>query len=193
MTSLTVKQEKFCQKYIETGNASEAYRFAYDSRGTDKTVWESASKLLADPKVAARVAELQAHHLKRHEITVDRVLKEYGKLAFHDIRKAFDENGHLKPVHELDDDTAAAIAGIDIVQNQVGGAEISSEGIRVVDSFTKKIKLTDKRAALDSIARHLGMFKDTVKIEHDYEEMTDDELITLARSKGIIAGKDKAD
>ena len=40
---------------------------------------------------------------------VDRVLTEYAKLAFLDIRKAFDEDGNLKPIHELDDDTAAAI------------------------------------------------------------------------------------
>lgn len=29
MTGLTIKQEAFCQAYIETGNASEAYRTAY--------------------------------------------------------------------------------------------------------------------------------------------------------------------
>lgn len=29
MASLTIKQEAFCQAYIETGNASEAYRTAY--------------------------------------------------------------------------------------------------------------------------------------------------------------------
>jgi len=29
MISLTIKQEAFCQAYIETGNASEAYRTAY--------------------------------------------------------------------------------------------------------------------------------------------------------------------
>jgi len=53
---LTPKQETFCQKFIELGNASEAYRTAYNAtKGTDKTIWESASKLLANPKVAARV------------------------------------------------------------------------------------------------------------------------------------------
>ena len=31
MGNLTPKQEKFCQKYIEMGNASEAYRQAYNA------------------------------------------------------------------------------------------------------------------------------------------------------------------
>ncbi|MHA0947931.1 terminase small subunit [Enterobacter ludwigii] len=29
MAGLTIKQEAFCQAYIETGNASEAYRRGY--------------------------------------------------------------------------------------------------------------------------------------------------------------------
>ncbi len=71
--NLTPKQEAFAQLYIETGNASEAYRGVYAVRETTKaaSVWESASKLLAHPKVSSRVAELQAAHRARHNTTVD--------------------------------------------------------------------------------------------------------------------------
>ncbi|WP_020469710.1 terminase small subunit [Zavarzinella formosa] len=164
MTDLTPKQEAFCLKYIELGNASEAYRQSYDAKkATDKTIWEAASRLLTDSKVAARVEELKLAAIKRHEVTVSRVLREYAKLAFLDIRKAYDNEGHLKPIHELDDDTAAAIAAIDVVENQAG-AEIGSNGIRIIDSYTKKLKFVDKKAALDSLAKHLGMFVE--KHEH---------------------------
>lgn len=58
---LTIKQERFCQKYLECGNASEAYRFAYEpKRCTDKSIWENASKLLSNAKVAPRLAELKS-------------------------------------------------------------------------------------------------------------------------------------
>lgn len=43
-------------------------------------------------------------------ITLERTLREIAKGAFHDPRKFFDDSGALKPVTELDDDTAAAIA-----------------------------------------------------------------------------------
>lgn len=57
---LTQKQEQFCLKFIECGNASEAYRHAYDtSNSQDKTVWEKASKLLSQAKVKARVEALR--------------------------------------------------------------------------------------------------------------------------------------
>ena len=83
---LTPKQEKFCQVYIETGNASEAYRQAYNaSRTKPEVVAVKASQMLANGKVAVRIDALRALHQKRHEITVDDLvaeLEEARKLAF---------------------------------------------------------------------------------------------------------------
>lgn len=73
---LTPKQEAFAKAYIETGNASEAYRQAGYSGGSPKTVNEAASRLLKNSKVAARIAGIQAEHQKRHEVTVDSLVAE---------------------------------------------------------------------------------------------------------------------
>ena len=74
---LTVKQEKFAQAYIETGNASEAYRQAYSAeKSSPEAIWVNASKLLANAKVALRVAELQMQAQERHEVTVDMIRSE---------------------------------------------------------------------------------------------------------------------
>jgi phage terminase small subunit len=74
---LTVKQENFCHAYIETSNASGAYRRAYDASGMkDKQIWEEACKLLKSPKVSQRVNELKSLHRQRHEITVDDLVAE---------------------------------------------------------------------------------------------------------------------
>jgi phage terminase small subunit len=84
-SKLTPKQEAFAKAYIETGNASEAYRRAYNAgKMKDQAVHVKASELLKHGKVAGRVAELQAAHQKRHEITVDSLtdmLKEDRELA----------------------------------------------------------------------------------------------------------------
>jgi phage terminase small subunit len=69
---LTMKQEKFCQAYVETGNASEAYRRAYDASKTKPDVIHvKASQLLADGRLSVRVAELKALAAERHNMTVD--------------------------------------------------------------------------------------------------------------------------
>lgn len=57
---LTAKQEKFAQGIIEGLSQSDAYRAAYNTKKmTQKSVWEKASELANDVKVAERVQELR--------------------------------------------------------------------------------------------------------------------------------------
>ena len=90
---------------------------------------------------------------ERVQITQDRVLLEYARLAFFDPRKLFAENGKPKDINELDDDTAAALAGLDVMEEYEGAGE-SREFV----GYTKKYKLANKLGALDSLGKHLGMF-----------------------------------
>lgn len=71
---MTPKREAFAMAYVETGNASEAYRRAgYSQNASAKTINEEASRLLANPKVSARVDELKAGHAERHGVTVEQI------------------------------------------------------------------------------------------------------------------------
>lgn len=136
---LTPRQERFCREYlIDLNGKQAAIRTGY----SPKTAEVQASHLLSIPKVKRYVGSLQAKHSAKAEITVERVLREYEKLAFADPRRLFDKAGKVMPIHDIDDHTAAAIAAI-----QFDGPDV-------------RVKMADKKAALDSIARHLGMFID---------------------------------
>ena len=82
---LTVKQEAFAQFYLECGNASEAYRRAYDSENMqEQTIWRKAIEVLQNGKVTARLEHLQAEARQRNEVTIDtitKMLKEDRELA----------------------------------------------------------------------------------------------------------------
>jgi phage terminase small subunit len=72
--NLTPKQERFCTLYIELGNASEAYRGAYDAaRMKPESVNRKAKELLDNGKIAARLGELKAQHVERHAVTIDTI------------------------------------------------------------------------------------------------------------------------
>lgn len=73
---LTIKQEKFCNFYIETGNASEAYRRAYDC-ANKYAQWlvVNSSKLLKNANIALRVKELQQEQQQKSDITKEEILK----------------------------------------------------------------------------------------------------------------------
>lgn len=74
---LTIKQENFCLAYVETGNASEAYRRAYDvGEMLPASVNRLAFELLENIKITSRINELRSTVMERHRITVDDLLKE---------------------------------------------------------------------------------------------------------------------
>lgn len=79
--TLTLKQEKFCQYYVDTdGNASEAYRMAYDaSKMKPESIWVTSCRLVKEPKVALRINEIRTLRAKESEIkreVVERVLMD---------------------------------------------------------------------------------------------------------------------
>ena len=74
---LTAKQEAFCLAYIETGNASEAYRSAYKAdRMKPATINRKAAELMDNGKITARLQQLRAPIMERHNVTVDSLLLE---------------------------------------------------------------------------------------------------------------------
>lgn len=75
--ALTAKQESFCLAYMETGNASEAYRQSYDAGNMKaETVNRKAKEVFDNGKITARLNELRSMAAKRNEITVDDLVKE---------------------------------------------------------------------------------------------------------------------
>jgi phage terminase small subunit len=57
---LTAKQEAFVHNIIQGMSQADAYRSAYDAKKmSDKTIWENASRLMANDKVTARLTELR--------------------------------------------------------------------------------------------------------------------------------------
>lgn len=143
---LTDKQKRFVTEYLVDLNATAAARRAGYS---EKTACEQAARLLANVKVQAAVQKAMEKREKRTEITQDRVLQEYARIAFFDPRKLFESSGVPLPITDLDDDTAAALAGLEVQQNVTEGGELS---------IIKKYKISDKLRALEAVGKHLGMF-----------------------------------
>lgn len=73
---LTAKQEEFAKAIVEGMNQSDAYRSAYNtSRMTDKSIWEKASELANDVKVAERIRELRDRVATESIMTAQQRLK----------------------------------------------------------------------------------------------------------------------
>lgn len=148
----TQRQERFVEEYAKDLNATQAaIRAGYTSKHADKIGW----RILETPHVAEAIAATQAARLRRLGVTNERVLQETARLAFSDVRKFYDKKGNLLPITELDDDTAAAVAGMDVDEIWDGPL-----GERVPVGQTKKIKLWNKVQNLELLGKHLRLFVD---------------------------------
>lgn len=153
---LTPKQERFVHEYLIDLNATQAAKRAGYS---ERTAYSQGQRLLKDVEIQATIAEARQKLAESAGISAERVLQEYARLGFFDPRKLFHDNGQPKEISELDDDTAAALAGLDLVEIYEGtGPDRKFVG------YTKKYKIADKKGALDSIAKHLGMFIDRTEV-----------------------------
>lgn len=143
---LTAKQERFCNEYLIDLNATQA---AIRAGYSEKTATAIGAENLTKPNIQEFIQEVREKDANDAGITRHMVISEYAKLAFFDIRKVLNVDGGLKDTTEWDDDSAAAIAGLESYD------EKERESGMVLGTV-RKIKVSDKRAALDSLCKVLG-------------------------------------
>jgi phage terminase small subunit len=141
-TELTERQRAFVREYLTGVNATEAARHAGYSAGSASRI---AYALLRHPKVAVLIEQGNERRAEKRRITADRVVEELGRMAFANIRDYVDWNSEgveLRDKSLLDPEETAAIA------------DIEPKG---TNGKLTRLKLYDKLAALNALARHLGM------------------------------------
>lgn len=150
--ALNDKQTRFCEEYLIDFNATQA---AIRAGYSEKTAGSQGHDLLKKPEIQSYLSDKSLRIANKLGINQERVLKEMARIAFSDLRQFFDENGQIKPIHELDDDAAAALASMEIDELY------EQEGFRKVNiGQTKKIKIWNKKDSLEQLARYLGLYKE---------------------------------
>lgn len=150
MSTISAKQERFCQEWVVDQNGTAAaVRAGYSKTSARST----AARLLAQNNVQERVAELQADAAKRIGLTHDKVLSELCKLAFTNLTDIVDITGgaiRIRTPLEVEDPAMwAAVSSIK--EKMVNGEKVLA------------VTMHDKRATLEMLGRHLGMFKENAK------------------------------
>ena len=139
-----IRHERFCLELAKGKSQSEAFRVAgYTDRGNN------AARLSQKETIRNRLAELLERMQERAVVSVERLSKEYARLAYSDLTDVLSfEDGKvkLKSSAQLGPDITAAISEV----------RQTKDGI--------VIKMHNKVAALDALARHKGMFKENINV-----------------------------
>lgn len=145
---LTPQQALFVAEYVKDSNGTRA---AIAAGYAEKNARAQASRLLTQANIQRAVDELVQAASARTLITLDRVLRELGRIAFVDPQALQDEEGNIKPLREMPEDVRHAVASIEEEEKFERGED--GEFHRV---FKRKVKLWDKRAALNDLRDHLA-------------------------------------
>lgn len=151
---LTPRQAAFVQEYLVDKNATQA---AIRAGYSPKTARSQGERLLTNAAIRKAVDTGLMDLAERVGLTAERVMQERMRLAFFDPRKLLDSEGNPKPLQDLDDDTAAAIAGLEVVQ-MTGSDETPG-----VISQVKKYKLAGKDTSLAALEKYLGLNEKPVR------------------------------
>jgi phage terminase small subunit len=178
---LTTKQAAFVREYLVDKNATQAaIRAGYSA----KTARSQGERLLTNADIRRAVDAGVADLASRVGLTAERVLRERMRIAFFDPRQLLDSEGNPKPLHELDEATAAAVAGLDVVQ-MTGGNETPG-----VISFVKKYKLAAKDTSLAALEKYLGLNEKPVRFDvPKIAEAGDCSLAQAAVLEGLASGR----
>lgn len=144
--ALNERQLQFTEEYLVDLNATQAAKRAGYS---DKTAYSQGQRLLKNVEIQEEIQAARARQMQRTRITADRVLQEYARIAFFDVRKLADDFGRPLDMTSIDDDTAAAVVGVELATER----ESNGEDL----SYVRKYKMADKLRALDALSKHLGI------------------------------------
>lgn len=175
---LTTKEALFVRHYLLDQNATAA---AINAGYSEKTAGSIGSENLKKPHIAAEISRLSGAAHDKLDLSVERLLKRANDLAFGDLRKLYapndsrdpEDKGDLRMLHpsEWPDEVAASIAGFEVI------AQKDREGYLTGD-YVVKVKMVDRRAALDMLFRHKALYNDKLDVN-----VTDDLAGRLARAK----------
>ena len=148
-TGLTPKRARFVDEFLLDLNATQAAKRAGYSK---KTARSQGQRLLTNVDIAAAIKTKRDERSKRTGITADWVLHELRNLAGANILDYVTVGENGLPSIDLTNmtrDQAAALRGLKASQIGAGDGPVAMK----VD-----IRLADKKAALELLGRHLGMF-----------------------------------
>lgn len=147
----------FIEAFIANGgNATQA---AIKAGFSAKSAKQQGSRLLTDANLLAAIERRRKELREKVELTTEKVLRNLAQAIMFDPRKMFNADGSLKRMQDLDDDTAQALAGFEVVE-MAGGMKIDGEGgVQHIPMYTKKVKWLDKNSAREQAMKHFGLYE----------------------------------
>jgi phage terminase small subunit len=172
---LTAPERAFVNVYLTNGhNATAAYQTLHPN-ASKSTCGKAGLEYRHTGRVDAAIKRMMLEGLAETEITQERILRELACLAFVDPIHYLNADGSPKPLSEVPEHARRAISGLDVSEIWEG----TGKHRRFV-GFIKKLGITNKAKALETLVRIYGMITE----KHELSASEDlAALLTKARKR----------
>ena len=183
------KHKRFSEEYITDLNATQA---AIRSGYSQNRAGEIGYQLLQRKDIQGYISDLRLEQRERAKIKVEDIVRQYLALGTYDIQDYY-ETAYMIHYIQSDDTKAKRVKrkfGSELSAEEYDGLidkykvyyspvqrlkafesmtkeqRVAIQGIKYDKLGNKILQLSNKQAAMDSLAKHLGMFIDRKEIDH---------------------------
>lgn len=142
---LNIRQRRWCELVVRGVSRTDAVRELWPKITAPA---QKAYALGQLPHLREYMARLDAQHLEQANISRTEIVLNLARIGRFDPRKLENQDGSPKKLAELDDDTAAAIAGVDVEDIAVGEKHVGQ---------VRKYRVANKVEAWRELATIAGL------------------------------------
>ena len=111
----------------------------------------AGARLMKNKDIAKHIGKAIQQRATKFKLSAERVLEELMSIGFFNPKNLFDDNNNVKPITELPDEVAAAIASFEVtyITDHDTGSELKCI----------KVKFWNKTSALEMLGKHIGLYE----------------------------------
>jgi phage terminase small subunit len=156
------KRTAFVEAYLSNGG--NATRAAIEAGYSPATAGRAGGRMVKDVRILSVLDKRREELGERYKVTTDAVIKSISQELHFDPANLFDEDGSLKKVTDMDEDTRMALVSIETLQVGSPDAPI----------FIKKVKWATRQGAREQAMKHMGMFEKDNRQKSPLEDISRD-------------------
>lgn len=145
---LTDAQKRFCDEYLISLNATQAYKLAYPHIKNDNTAKSNGSRLLTNANIAAYIKKRQDETARVKNITRERIIERLANVAFGDPLDIATVRGKKRK--------SIVLANFDELSAQQRSMVAGVEPVKLGQGSGIKVKLHDSLKATEMLIKMLG-------------------------------------
>lgn len=183
------KQKRFCEEYLIDLNATQAAKRSGYSQNRSQ---EIGYQLLQKTEIQDYISQLRSEQQEKAKVKVEDIIKHYLALGMYDIKDYYEDvyimdyvssedlkgirckKKYGRELYSEDFDQLPVrykkyyqpYSRLKRFDRMTKEQRVAIQGIKYDKSGNKILQLSNKQSAIDSLAKHLGMFIDKQQVEH---------------------------